>query len=184
MKRFLLVLICACVALAQTPVNQVGGPPPSAFISLYFYDASNNLQYECRAPQSGAVTTWTKAASTLTNIVDSSNTATLTFAAAHKLYVGARITIAGVTTDPDLNGTYVVKTVPLTTTATITTASVTDTTYTDAGMTVSTSNPLTSATVWAIHVFTYDASNLLTAAYWATAATTAARLKCDDRATY
>jgi hypothetical protein len=183
MKRLLLILCAVASAFGQTAVNQTSGPPPTPFSDLYFYDASSNLQYDCRAPQKNVVTSWARSDASLTSIVDSSTTSTLTFAAAHGLYPGARITIKGATVDTDLNGTYTVLTTPLSTTATITTASVADATYNEATLIVTTTNPITTSAIWAIRVFTYS-SGLMSGSYWATAATTDARLKCSERTNY
>lgn len=68
------------------------------------------------------------AAAAITSIVDAANTATITFAAAHGLDTNDVITISGVTTDTDLNGTYLFTSTGAAT-GTITTASVTDATY-------------------------------------------------------
>jgi hypothetical protein len=182
MKRLALFLYAALAAFGQTAINQVSGPPPSAYVDLYFYDASN-LQYNCRAPQNVATTSWTIAATTITNIVDASNTSTVTTSAAHGLYPGARVVIKGATVDVDLDGAYTVLTTPLATTFTVTTANVSDATYTDAGLVITTKNPVTTASVWAIKAYTYS-SGVLSGSYWATGATTAARLKCSERANY
>jgi len=66
---------------------------------------------------------------TLTSIVNSTTTSTVTTVADHELTVGATVVISGVTEDTDLNGTYVVATVPTSKTFTITTSDVTDGTY-------------------------------------------------------
>ncbi len=145
----LLLTVVADKLGAQTPVNQTAGPPPDAYTSLYFYDGSSNLIYACKAKSQQPVFTWTQGG-TLTSIVDSSNTSTVTTTVAHGLAVGNSITIAGVTTDTDLNGTYNIQSVGSTTTFTITTANVGDATYTDAGTTVTTTAPRSSAAIWDI----------------------------------
>ena len=76
-----------------------------------------------------AVTTWATTAR-ITSVVDSGTTATLTFVFPHGMTTSSRLTISGVTTDTDLNGTYAVVSVPTTKTLTITTANVTDGSYT------------------------------------------------------
>lgn len=150
---------------------------------LFFYDGSSNLQYICEALQRQAVaTTVTKAATTLTNIVVSTNVATVTTSSAHKLYPGARVTVTGATVDTDLNASYVVLTVGSTTTYTFATVAVADATYTDAGLVISTNNALTSAPVWAIQIQTYT-STTLTGVYMA-GATRGFGLSCDSRTSY
>lgn len=113
------------------------------------------MEYICKALSNQPVYVWYAAGSSpvLTSIVDSTNTATVTTAAAHGLAVGNRIQISGVTTDADLNGSYVIVSVPSTTTFTITTANVTDGTFngaSDAAMVMATNAPRTTASVWSI----------------------------------
>lgn len=89
-----------------------------------------------------AVTTWTTTAR-FTSAVDAANTATLTFPFPHGMTTSSRLTISGVTTDTDLNGTYAVASVATTKTLTITTANVTDGTFNpgnNAAMTITTPN--------------------------------------------
>jgi hypothetical protein len=105
MKTTILSLVLAAVAFAQTPVNQSGGPPPSAIQKLFYYDGSSNLTYICNAAQNGRSTSVKRSDSSLTNIVVSTNVGTVTTAAVHGLYIGARVTISGATVDTDLNGT-------------------------------------------------------------------------------
>lgn len=183
MKYLVITVLLVAGAFAQQPVNQSAGPPPAAIEKQLYYDASNNLQYVCMSPQNGKRTTVQRTDSSLTSIADSSNTATVTTASAHGLYIGARVTISGATVDTDLNGTYTVVTVPTTTTYTITTANVTDATYTEATLVVATNNPLTTAAVWAIQILTYNASNYLTGSFFANAGA-GYGLACTDRTSY
>ncbi len=182
--KFASLFLVAIAAFSQgAPVNITSDPPPASVVNLFYYDASNNLQYVCKSPQRGPTTTQKRTDSTLTNIVDSTNTSTVTTASAHGLYVGARVTISGATVDTDLNGTYTVLTVPSTTTYTITTANVGDATYTESTLVITTSYPLLTDPRWAIQAFTYNASNYLTGSYWANAST-GYGIACSTRATY
>lgn len=154
-----------------------------ACMHLYFYDGSSNLTYICEALQRQATaTTVTKAATTLINIVVSTNVATVTTSSAHKLYPGARVTVTGATVDTDLNASYVVLTVGSTTTYTFATVAVADATYTDAGLVISTNNPLTSASVWAIQIQTYISTTM--AGQYMAGASRGFGLSCDSRTSY
>jgi hypothetical protein len=149
------------------PVNQVKLPAPFPVVQQFFYDGNNNVQYVCSAPQFAATTSRTVAATTLTNIVVATNVGTVTTSTPHGLYVGALVQVLGSATTA-LNGTYVIKTVPSTTTYTIVTAGVGDATYTDAGLVVSTSNPRLTDAVWSLQIFVNAGpSNAVSAAYFA-----------------
>ena len=162
-------------------------PPTTPYTSLYYRDGSNNVEYICKALTNQPVYVWYagNGSPVLTSIVDASNTATVTTAAAHGLAVGNRVQIAGVTTDTDLNGSYVIVSVATPTTFTITTANVTDGTYngtSDAAMTLATNSPRTTASVWSIQ------RNFYTGAYldrtsWAEG-TTATTNACGSKTTY
>lgn len=155
MKTLLLLFVSALGLVAQSPF-----PSAAATRSLFYYDGSSNLQYVCSALQfQGTATTYTKAATTITNIVVSANTATATVPA-HGFAKGWRFTITGATVDTDLNGTYTILTVADANTFTFTTASVANATYTDAGLVITTYEPITSASVWAIQVYTYTSTTL------------------------
>lgn len=174
-------LLCSAQPNA-TIVNQTGGPPPTpAWISKFFNDGTN-VTYECRAMSIGALTQYKRTDSTLTSIVDSGTTGTVN-ATAHNLYAGAYVTVSGATVDTDLNGSYVVKTVPDANSFTITTASVGDTTYTESTLVVSTNNPRLDAAVWAIKVFRYD-TTFPDLVKWAKGAVWPQNLKCTERANY
>lgn len=151
--------------LSQTKVEVV---TPNATQRL-FYDGSNNVEYVCKASSAQSSFSWTRSASTLTSIADSTNTATVTTSTAHGLdnARGARVTISGATGDVDLNGTYLIQTTPSSTTFTITTANVTDATYNESTLVVSTTAPRTTAPVWAVQRLVYDVSNNLTSVAWA-----------------
>lgn len=145
-----------------------GSVPLDREQKLFFYDGSNNLRYVCTADQDQDPTSSVKRSdSTLTSIVVLTNVGTATTSTAHGLYVGARVTITGATVDADLNGTFTLLTVPSTTTYTFATVAVADATYNEATLVVTTRYPLTTNPLWAIQVFTYDASNNLTGSFWA-----------------
>ena len=191
MRKVILAMALVGTLLAQTapPVNPSSGPPPFPVVKL-FCDASScttaysTLAYVCYAQQPGPTTTWSVAGGTLTSIADSANTSTVTTPTAHGLWIGAHVTISGVTTSGGtaLNGSYVVLTVPTSATFTITTAGVTDATYTDATMALSTNSPLITAARWAILVLGYNSSTLMSA-YWANNQI-GFGLACSERAKY
>jgi hypothetical protein len=165
MNKFLLAVIIGVSALCGqdgTSVSVSEGPPYVAYTSLFFYDATPNLQYICKARSQQPTFSWTRSLNTLTSIADSANTGTVTTSTAHGLSVGNKVTVSGATVDTDLNGTYVIQTVGSTTTFTITTASVTDATYTEATLAVSTTAARTTAPQWDIVRFTYDGTPLMT----------------------
>lgn len=181
MKKLLFYLPFVCLAWGQgQAVNQVSAPPPAPWVSFYYYDGSSNLQYVCQAASHQATTTF-RVPATLTNIVVSSNTGTITFASTSYLWPGAWITISGSATSA-LNGTYKILTVS-SATATITTSGVSDATYTD--MSIATNSPLLNASVWALHVYTYTGTTLLSD-YWAglPSLTVPNQIACSNRANY
>lgn len=189
MKRLVLaILLCAC-AFAQSPVNVSQGPPPAPFVKV-FCDATSctsaytTLKYICETRQPGVTTTWRKSTTTLTSITDSSSTGTVETSAAHGLWIGARVTVSGVSTagGTALNTSFVVQTVPSATTFTITTSGVTDATYTDAAMVLSTNSPLLTSSVWAIQVFGYSGTTLMSS-YWANDSI-GQGLACSSRTSY
>ncbi len=188
MPRFLtlslFVLLWAGLASAQCiPGSQNQQNTAQNCVAQFWYDGATNLQYMCSANALQPITTFYKSSSTLTSIVVSSNTGTINFATTSYLWPGALVTVAGSTTAA-LNGTYRVLTVS-TTTATITTSGVGDATYSNAALTVSTLAPLINAPVWAIQVFTYTGTTLLSS-YWAgnPSSTVPHGLRCSDRANY
>ena len=155
LKAIALALTCAFMTFAQVGADVIvsDGPQRTFHTQLYFRDGSNNTEYACIALRNQPTFTWTVAGSTLTSIVDSSNTATVTTPSAHGLAVGNAVTIAGAS-DADLNKTFYVQTVGSTTTFTITTDSVTDATYTT-GLSLSTRAPRTTAAIWTIQKYSY-----------------------------
>ena len=157
-----ITLLLFWISLANSLYAQAGGSPVVVMRTqpttvLNFYDGSGNLEYVCTTSYPATRTVFSVAASTLTSIVDSSNTSTLTIPS-HGLAVNNQITIAGAT-DTDLNTTFIVQTVSDANTITITTSSVTDTTYNEAALTVTTTAPRSSAAIWQITKFTYSGSS-------------------------
>src|ERR1035438_4277031 len=122
---FAIAALLAAALSAQNPVNQVGGPPPAAFVAYYGYSGSN-IVYSCQAQGTvpGPIPTpypnpsLTVSGGTLTSVSVSSNVGTITTVSAHGLYIGAVVNISLSTTSA-LNGSYKVLTVPTSTTATI-----------------------------------------------------------------
>jgi len=95
MRYITVLLVCAFAALAQDgPVVSLADNPTKAL----FYDGSGNLEYICTAsPASATSGSWTVSGSTLTSVVDSSNTSTVTTASAHGLLIGESVAISGTT---------------------------------------------------------------------------------------
>lgn len=136
-------------------VDVFEGASQAPITQLLFRDGSQNTEYICVASSRQPIYTWAQASKAITSIVVSTNTGTVTTLAAHGLSPGVLITISGVTTDTDLNGTYYVQTVPTTATLTITTASVSDATYTDATQVITTTAPRSTAPIWNIRKISY-----------------------------
>ncbi len=180
--KFLTLFLLAVAAFAQTPVNPSSGPPPNPIV-LKPFDASASLQYLCYADQRGPTTSVRKSDTTLTNIVVSSNTATVTTPSANGAWEGMRVTVSGATVDTDLNATYTVLTVTGYTTYTFTTVNVGNATYTDATLVITTSNPLLTAARWAILVLRTVSDSTIPIVYWANSSI-GYGLACSDRATY
>ena len=101
-------------------------------------------------------TQWVKVAGTLTSIVVAANVGTVN-KTAHGLYVGARVTVLGATVDTDLNGSYIIATVPGVDSFTITTVAVANGTYIESTLEVDTLAPRTNDTVWSIRKLSYTA---------------------------
>jgi hypothetical protein len=184
-KLFAIAALClSAFAQDQDPAVSIsGGPPIRAWTAQYFYvPATTDIEYICSARVSQNPATLA-----VTQIVDATNTATVTTPSAHGLAVGNRVTIAGVTGDTDLNRSYVIQTVGSTTTFTVTSANVTDSTYNNAGITLRTTAPRTTQPIWAIKRFFYSGTDLV-ATRWAVnpakeLSSTAAENICDNRAT-
>lgn len=194
MKKLLMCGMAAVCLFAQNNAPEVaisGGPAARGWTNLYFYttiSGADYVEYICSAPTQRNLETLS-----VTQIVDSSNTATVTTSAAHGLAVGNRVQIAGVTGDTDLNGTYVIATVGSTTTFTYTSASVTDATYNNAGITLQTTAPRSTQPIWAITKFSYGGAattNQVIREQWAVKAGSeisspsnpSTQHVCDDRA--
>jgi len=162
-------------------VNQSIGPPVTAWTVLYFYDGSDNLEFVCFARPVQPEKTFARSDASLTSIAVSTNVATATTAAAHGLQIGNKIVVSGATVDADLNGTYIIASVPSSTTFTFATASVSDGTYTEATLQFVTTAPRTSEPIWAVSRYQYSTGKL-THSQWADG-NTADDNVCDDRAT-
>ena len=179
MKRLLIAILLLIPGTATLLHGQGKSTIETPYVTRNTWSGTL-LSYSCRAYFPQGTSTWTTAGTTLTNIVDSANTATATFAAAHGLYVGSRISVTAPAAAPNLTGTYTVATVPATTTLTVTTASVPDATYSTT-LTITTAWPRTTAAVWIITRYRYDGSDNLIGAY---AANEGAATACDDGANY
>lgn len=190
LRRSLLLL-----ALGISPIWSQGAPVtinpfPANVMPTQIFTYSGALPiYQCITKPNGpwngvsvpASFSWTKAAATFTNVVVLTNVGTVTTSTAHGLRVGNPVTISGATVDADLNASYVIATVPSTTTFTIATVSVANATYTDATLVLTTTAPRSTAAIWAVQKFLYDGSNLISTA-WATGSPTANQI-CDNAAT-
>ena len=194
MKLKLIFAVLVAPALfgqQRTTVALSDGTPDLAISRLYFYDGSNNMEYVCRSPPQQKNYTWavtpTGAQGTLTSIVVLTNVGTVTTSAAHGLQPGNLVVVAGSTTSA-LNGTYKVQTVGSTTTFTTRTSGVSNATYSTSLLTLSSNAPRTTAPVWSIEKRTYDGSNNMTRAQFATSlvsgstASTSYSFICDNRA--
>lgn len=165
MKLLTLFALFAGIALAQhsgAAVAQVQYPYDSPAM-LFAYSGTNNT-YIGYASAKQTAFSWTRAATTLTNIVVATNVGTATTSTAHGLAIGNPVVVTGSATTA-LNATYRIATVPSTTTFTITTSGVADATYTT-GLVVTTTAPRSTAAIWAITCMTYDGSNNLTSKLW------------------
>lgn len=146
--------------------------PQAQPTQLLGYDGSSNVIYVGAAAPFGpwangsvpASFAWTRAASTLTNIVVLTNVGTVTTSTAHGLQINNPVVVAGSTTAA-LNGTYRVATVPSSTTFTIATSGVADATYNNAAMTATTTAPRTTVAIWNISCLIVASSNT-TAIQW------------------
>lgn len=143
-----------------TAIRISQGPNNIDYATKLAYTA-NQVIYKGTAAKVQPTFSWTTAGGTLTNCIDATNTATCTTSTAHGLTVGSAVTLAGVTADTDLNGTYYVQTVGSTTTFTITTASVTDATYSASGIVLSTTSPRTTAAIWHITFYIYSGTDCI-----------------------
>lgn len=148
----------------------------------YFYDGSNNLIYICSSPQTKQIaSTFSVAASTLTNISVATNVGTITFSSTSYLWKGAIVTVSGSATSA-LNATYKITAVSGST-ATVTTSGVSDGTYNDSTLVLATSSPLLNETLWTIQAYTYTGTTL-DGSYTASSSSGATALACSNRASY
>ena len=129
-----------------------------------------------------ALTQFKTEGESLTSIADAAAVSTVTTVNAHGLTIGNQITIGGSSGDTDLNGTYLIATVPTTKTFTIATASVSDATYTTTHMYFTSTDPRTSLSIWSVKKFAYDGSNNPISEMWADG-NPAFDNVCDDQAT-
>lgn len=194
-KLFAMAALCVC-AFAQGDKDPAvaisGGPPMRSWTTVYVYTViggADYIQYQCYASTNQPSLTNVGAAPyTVTQIVDSGTTATVTTSGDHGLSVDNRVVIAGVTGDTDLNGTYVIATVPSSTTFTVTSANVTDATYNNSGIRVISSAPRTNQPIWSVKKFYYGGTGgtSLIGSRWAVTSTgsissTGSVHSCDGR---
>lgn len=182
LKAIALALTCAFMTFAQVqdgPSVTIGQLPNGKTATVLGFFPSATTNYFCTAQTVQPTYTASVAGGTMTNIVDSGTTATVNWTA-HGLAVGNRVVVAGAT-DTDLNGAYIIATVPDANSFTYTSANVTDATYTT-GVTVATTAPRTSAAIWSVVRMTFDGSGNLTAKQ-NSVRTSSTSLVCDDRAT-
>ena len=189
MKRLFLLLVVTVSAFAQqngTPVEVVAFPSSNVATRL-FHDGSNNLIYLCLTTPSGpwangsvpATFSWTFTGSTLTSIVVSTNVATATTSTAHGLAIGNQVVVAGSGTSA-VNGTFVIASVPSSTTFTYA-DTVADGTYTT-GITLTTAAPRSTAGIWSVWQGVYS-GNTLASFGWASGSSRSYVNICDNRAT-
>jgi hypothetical protein len=182
MKALAVFVITVASLLAQdgTPVNVSIGAPLVSWSTLYFYSGSD-LAYLCKARSQQPTSTFARSDASLTNIVDATNTSTITTASAHGLAVNDKIVISGATVATALNGTYTIVTVGSATTFTITTSGVSDATFTESTLKFTTTAPRDTLAIWSIQKFTYVAG-AITQAQWANG-TSAPNQICANRTT-
>jgi hypothetical protein len=164
----------------------LNGYPQSQPTRFLDYDANGNLAYICYTTPSGIAAYYNYSRSvmggTLTSIVVATNVGTVTTVGAHGLMVGQGVTVSGATLGA-LNATYIIATVPSTTTFTITTTGVADGTYNNVALTISGSAPLLTSPIWSINKLTYSAGNSLIGSQWALGAAGNYTSICANRAT-
>jgi len=171
------------------PVTLNPFPPNSVATTVFTYSGTYPI-YQCITKPNGpwndgrvpASFSWTRTASTLTSIAVATNVGTVTTSTAHGLRVGNPVVVTGATVDTDLNATYVIATVPSTTTFTITTAAVADATYNESTLVLFTSAPRTTVAIWSIMKYLYDGSNNLISTAWANGTSTANQI-CSSAST-
>lgn len=170
MKAIIAALIGSAL-LAQSPVNQSAGPPPSAAGQLLYYvSGTDYVEYQCWYPanvlvQSIAITSISKAAAAVVTTTSAHGIGDYTEnASANKVH----ITISGLTGESaTLNGTWLATvtgastfTVPVNTSAYVSNPVITT-------IRLTTRAPLTSGTYWAIRKLYYNARNNVAEMHWA-----------------
>jgi hypothetical protein len=99
-RLYVIAALFTLAASAQTPVNQTGYGPPQAVVTLADCDglSTNPCYYGVASQFLQLANSWLKRTdSTLTSIVDSSNTSTATCATACGVWIGQRVTVSGAT---------------------------------------------------------------------------------------
>ena len=129
--------------------------PPRTILN--FFNGSALLEYSCATVANKQFFTWSVAAGTATNIVVSSNVATITTPLAHGLNPSNLVLFTGGT---EVRGEFVVQTVPTTTTFTVTTSGVADGTYT-AAVAFSSDAPRDTDAIWRVTKVSYSGSNAI-----------------------
>lgn len=191
-------LIALFVCLSVLAFSQANGPAVQTVTYPYdspteYHDSdTNNELYICYAKSRGpwnaglsvtpASFSWTKALTTLTNIVVLTNVGTATTSTAHGLQPGQNVVVTGATIDTDLNATYKILTTASTTTFTFTTVAVSDATYTDAGLILTTTAPRLTAPIWSIQKKNYDGANHLLGKLWSNGRPAVMNQICANRA--
>jgi hypothetical protein len=141
--------------------------PAQAIQKEFAYDSEGRQEYIGYAAPVQPIYEWSIGNSRLTSIVVSANVGTVNFSSAHGLNVGARVAFSGATVDTDLNGSYVVVSIPDATSLTVATVSVGNATYTDATLSVTTSCPRTNDLCWAIMRIFYNSLGQQSRITWA-----------------
>lgn len=181
--RTLLLLVAVC-AYGQQPVNQVGGPPPSAWQSVYGYTGTN-LIYSCQALS--VVTSGNRATTSVAISAVTKAAAGVVTSVAHGFAISGRpkVTISGATGTGWVSGA---NTINGTFTATVIDADTfsipvnTSGNGTLAGTVIfTTTAPRSAMPEWAVQKFTYDGSSNLIWSGWLNG-TSAPTSKCSDAA--
>ena len=172
-----------CLVSAQT----------AAIEERFYRDGNGALEYVCTADARVAQAVYSTTASessqpyttvavaNLTSIAVAGTTATATFSQPHSYGVNIRVTVAGATVDPDLNGTYTVTSVT-STTIVFTVANVTAATYTEAGLKIQSTAPKGNSAYWTIEKM-YNTSTSIDRHTWIWG-DGSRKFACDSRTTY
>ena len=169
MFRIILMSLVAVALGAQSTPQYDGsavrisqGPNDKDYTTKVSYTGGGLLEYQGKASRVQPEFSWNTSTATLTSIVVAANVGTVTTSTPHGLTVGNKVTVAGVLSDTDLNGTYYVQSTATTTTFTITTSAVSNATYSASGITLKTTAPRTTVAIWHVTKFIYDGSSRLT----------------------